>query len=271
MKISIIGKGFVGSAIYKSFSNKGIVVKGYDKYKESDSFLSCLESNILFLCLPTEYSYSLKQYDKSALYEICEKLETEKYLGTVIIKSTVEPNTTTNLSKKYKSLHFIHNPEFLTAKTAFEDFDNQTHIVLGNCNLDLTKLEELKRFYLDYYPNASISVCSSTESESMKIFCNSFYAVKIQFFNELYDLCIKTGQNFDTIKNLMLKNDWINPMHTDIPGTDGKLSYGGYCFPKDTMALLNHMEKNESDRMILSSCVAERDLKRNDTINCKNK
>ena len=69
----------------------------------------------------------------------------------------------------------------------------------------------------------------------------------------------------------MLKNDWINPMHTDVPGTDGKLSYGGYCFPKDTMALLNHMEKNKSDRMILSSCVAERDLKRNDTINFKNK
>ena len=79
--------------------------------------------------------------------------------------------------------------------SAFEDFHNQKHIVLGNCNVSNDNLENLKQFYKKYYPDALISVCSSTESESMKIFCNSFYAVKIQFFNELYDLSIKTGQN----------------------------------------------------------------------------
>ena len=147
--------------------------------KKSDSFLSCLDSNILFLCLPTNYSDSLKEYNKFEMYKTCDELEIYGYSGTVIIKSTVEPNTTTNLSKKYKTLNFIHNPEFLSAKTALMDFDNQTHIVLGNSNLDINRLEKLKNFYSEHYPNALISVCKSTESECMKLFCNSFYAVKL--------------------------------------------------------------------------------------------
>ena len=69
----------------------------------------------------------------------------------------------------------------------------------------------------------------------------------------------------------MLKNNWINPSHTNVPGTDGNLSYGGYCFPKDTNALLNYMEENKADRLILSSCIKERDLKRTDNLNCQYK
>ena len=73
--IGIIGKGFVGSAIYKSFSLKNITLKVYDKYNECDTFLSCLDSKFLFLCLPTEFSINKKQYDKSALEDTCILLE----------------------------------------------------------------------------------------------------------------------------------------------------------------------------------------------------
>jgi nucleotide sugar dehydrogenase len=269
MKIGIIGKGFVGESIYKSFKLKNIDTVAYDRFKESDTFEACLNAQILFLCLPTEYDNSLKEYDKSIIIGVCKLLEYNNYSGIILIKSTVEPNTTNKLAENFKTLNFIHNPEFLSAVTAFEDFHEQKHIVLGNCNVPNIKLEQVISFYKKYYPSANVSVCSSIESESMKIFCNSFYAVKVQFFNELYDLCKKTNMNYDIIKNLMLKNNWINPNHTSIPGPDGKLSYGGYCFPKDTNALLNYMKKKNSYNLILDNCIKERNLMRDDHINCK--
>ena len=96
----------------------------------------------------------------------------------------------------------------------------------------------------------------------MKIFLNSFYAVKIQFFNELYLLSEKMGCNYNNIVDLMLKNKWINPMHTRVPGTDNKLSYGGNCFPKDTNALINHMKRNNTPHMVLKATIEERNKMR---------
>ena len=265
MLIGIIGLGFVGSAMYKSFKEKGLNVYGYDKYKESDSFDKCLECSLLFLCLPTQFNESTNSYDKSCIDEVCTLLG--NYNGLVVIKSTVEPLTTENLSNKYP-LKFIHNPEFLTARTAFEDFNNQTHIVLGKSSIiNDDDIELLKTFYRTNFPKAEISVCSCTESESMKIYLNCFYSVKIQFFNELYLLSNKMNCDYNIIKDLMLKNNWINPMHTNVPGPDGLLSYGGYCFPKDTNALLNHMKRLDTPHMVLQATVNERNSMREDKTN----
>ena len=168
------------------------------------------------------------------------------------------------------NLKLIHNPEFLTARTAFDDFHNQTHIVLGHSiNTTIEDLEKLKEIYTFGFPNAEYSLCTSNESESMKIFCNSFYSVKIQFFNELYLLCNSKELNCDynKVKNMMLKNNWINPMHTQVPGTDGKLSYGGYCFTKDTKALLEFMKKNNTHHLVLESTIKEKNSMRDDNDN----
>ena len=55
----------------------------------------------------------------------------------------------------------------------------------------------------------------------------------------------------------MLKNGWINEMHTNVPGSDKKLGYGGACFPKDCMSLLNYMNRNNTPRKILESVINE--------------
>jgi len=267
-----MGLGFVGGSMYKSFTMKGAKVKGYDKYKENtDSFEDCLDSDICFLALPTIFDEEKMSYDYSSIDEVCVQLTEAQYPGIVVIKSTVEPTTIEKLSNTF-ALKFVHNPEFLTAATAFEDFHNQTHIVLGKGkNADDGDVDCLKRFYSKHYPDAEISVCTSTESESMKSFVNCFYAVKIQFFNELYALCDKMGCDYNTVKDLMLKNKWINPMHTDVPGIDGKISYGGYCFPKDTNALLQHMKRENTPYLLLEATVKERNMMRNDHVNVKQK
>lgn len=267
LTVGIIGLGFVGGAMKKSFELKDVNVKGYDKYKESDDFEDVINCDFIFLCLPTLYDYNKGEYDKSIIESVCNDLKQNNYNGGVIIKSTVEPNTTENLYKKYK-LNLLHNPEFLTAVTAFEDFHDQKHIVLGNFNFNENQMDKIYKFYSELYPLAAISICSSKESESMKLFCNTFYAVKIQFFNELFVLCQNTDCNYERILGLMLTNNWINPMHTKVPGPDGQLSYGGFCFPKDTNALLQHMKKNNSPCKLLEASIEERNQMRKDNTNC---
>ena len=259
IKIGIIGLGFVGGAILQSFQAKNIDVVVYDKYKNGGigNLANILICDIVFLCLPTLFSDETQSYDKTSIHEICLELEESNYNGLVVLKSTVEPETTNKLADKYNSLKMIHNPEFLTARTAFEDFHNQTHIVIGygpNVNNDD---DTLIQFYSEYYPKAEISICSAIESESMKLFCNSFYASKIMLFNEYYLICSKNGSDFNKIKSIMLKNNWINPVHTEVPGHDGLLGYGGACFPKDTKALLSYMKEKNTPCKVLENVIEE--------------
>jgi len=267
MIIGIIGLGFVGEAIEYSFNKKNINLVLYDKFKKGGigNFNDILISNIIFLCLPTPFSNNTKSYDLSSLSESLSLLAQNQYKGIIIIKSTVQPGACQDFANQF-NLKIIHNPEFLTARTAKFDFDNQSHIVLGSTNTILpdSDLTLIINFYNQYYPKAHISTCTSGESESMKIFANSFYAVKVQLFNEFYLLSQKQNFNFPTIIDMMVLNGWINPMHTKVPGPDGKLSYGGACFPKDTQALLALMQQYDIPCQVLNGCVQERSIMRPD-------
>ena len=268
MKIGIIGLGFVGSAINEVLKLKKISnIKIYDKFKNGGigKLEDCFDTDFIFLCLPTEYDQERKDYNLDPINENLNLLNRNSYDGIIIIKSTVLPGTTEKLSNKFENLNLCHNPEFLTARTATKDFLNQKHIILGKTK-NSKSFDYLKKFYEENWLNAVISVCSSKESESIKIFCNSFYAVKIQFFNELFLLCKKQNIDFKNVTNLMIGNGWINPMHTDVPGHDGKLSYGGACFPKDTNALLSHLIKNGVPNNVLDATVQERNIMRNNTV-----
>lgn len=271
--IGIVGLGMVGSALYSSFGKKIINCDSYsehlivyDKYKNGG--IGCisdiLKCNILFMALPTPFKESIQTYEVTELLDIIDYLAQNNFCGLIVLKSTVLPGTTKSLIEKYDKLNIVHNPEFLTAKTAVIDCDNQHHIVIGAENNNYVLL---KSFYEQLFPTASISICTTCESEAMKIFCNSFYAVKVQMFTEFYLLSQKMGASFNEIKNMMLKNGWINKMHTDVPGPDGNISYGGYCFPKDTNALNGLMLSLDSPNGILQACISERNKMRNDHTN----
>jgi UDPglucose 6-dehydrogenase len=263
VSVSVFGLGFVGGSMKKSFGIKGVNVKGYDKYKESDALEECVTTDIAFLCLPTLFDEETNEYDKSCILEVCDQLTRANYRGITLLKSTVEPGTTEWLAKMYPTLLFVHNPEFLTTVTAFEDFHNQRHIVLGKAsNVSDSVYELLQDFYRPLYPGAEFSCCTCSESESMKIFGNCFYSVKVQFFNELYLMCEKSNIDYERVRAMMIKNGWINPMHTTVPGPDGQLSYGGLCFPKDTNALLNHMKRDGVPHKVLEASIEERNIMR---------
>tara|TARA_B100000131_G_C18097385_1_gene604566 strand:- start:575 stop:1375 length:801 start_codon:yes stop_codon:yes gene_type:complete len=256
--IGLIGTGFVGGSLYKSFSIKNVSIKAYDKHKQEGSLQDLVDTDIIFLCLPTPYVEG-NGFDLGAIQENLKELSLIGYKGVCVIKSTVEPGVTRRLAEQYK-LRICHNPEFLSEKTAFEDFHNQKHIVIGlNNDKDGKSVVDL---YKKLYKDAKISICKSEESEAMKLFCNNFYAMKVQIFNEFYFLCQKIGADFYDVKDIMLKNDWINEMHTQVPGRDGSISYGGHCFPKDTKALCHFMEVMGSPSGVLKACIEERDSMR---------
>ena len=258
MKVALVGKGVVGNALYESFTKREIDVVIYDKYKDIGNIEDILDVEFIFMCLPTLYNETIGEYDKTSVDEICKYLNKKKYEGLVIIKSTVEPETCEFFSRLY-GLNICHNPEFLSAKTAIEDFDNQNHIVIGTTtNCDKLLYDKLNDFYKHYYPNIDITLCTSNESELMKIGVNNFYSVKVMFFNELYLLSKKMAYtDYKKVREMMIKNGWINEMHTQVPGTDGKLGYGGMCFPKDTNALLQYMIRKDSPNLLLKGCVEE--------------
>ena len=87
MIVGIVGLGFVGSAMFKSFEKKGISLIGYDKYKDGgiSSLESVLKCDIVFLCLPTLFNETTKEYDKSAIHEVCSGLENNNYEGLVVL------------------------------------------------------------------------------------------------------------------------------------------------------------------------------------------
>jgi len=264
MKIGQIGFGFVGGALHRSLKKKDVDTLIYDKYQDIGSIDDLLDADAIFLCLPTPYVAGYG-FDLSAIIENLKALQGKRYNGLVVIKSTVEPGITESLGLRFRGLHLCHNPEFLTARTADEDFHNQKHIVLGhNEEPDATieKVERLFDFFKKHYPKAEVSICRSSESESMKLLCNNFYAMKVQIFNEFYFLCQKQGIDFGVVKDLMLKNNWINPMHTMVPGPDGRPSYAGECFPKDTNALCHMMRTLGTPSEVLGATISERNKMR---------
>ena len=160
-------------------------------------------------------------------------------------------------------LKIIHNPEFLSVDTAEEDFHNQDHIVIGG---NSKWVKKLVKFYKELYLDADFSLCSAKESESMKMMANTFYAIKIQTFSEYFLYCEQEGLDFEKVKLMILKNGFISPMHTNVPGMDGNISYGGTCLPKDSQALLHHFMKKHVPCSVINGCVTERNSIRQDWI-----
>jgi UDP-glucose 6-dehydrogenase len=262
--IGLIGKGVVGNALYHCFIKKNLNIIIYDKFKNIGKINDLLICDIIFICLPTLFNESSLSFDKNSFFEICNFLSINNFKNLIVIKSTLEPESSNLLSTTY-NLNICHNPEFLSTSTALSDFENQSHIVLGisvNCNQLL--FNQLFDFYKFHFPNSIISICTSNESELMKLAINNFYAVKIQFFNELFLLSQKINlTDFNNVKNMMLKNNWINPMHTNVPGNDGKLSYGGLCFPKDTNAFLHYLKNKNTLHSIIQATINEHNILRN--------
>lgn len=258
--ISICGVGFVGNAVMTYLANyKNIFhIFAYDKYKKLNTFADLLKSDLCFICLPTQYDNETKTYDMSEIDLTFKQFSEQHYRGILLIKSTVLPKYCQKINDTYPNLRIIHNPEFLSARTALEDFAQQKHIILGSTQQSAESLTTVVSFYKRLFPLAQVSVCTSEEAALTKLACNSFYATKVQFFSELYLLCDRLNVSYEEVKEMMLKNGWIHAQHMSVPGHDGQISFGGACLPKDISALNEFMKELSIPHKVIEAVIQER-------------
>ena len=238
-KVGIIGNGFVGEAISFAFSSVA------DTYVFDIDPLRCLNNvesvhncDFVFVCVPTPM-YEDGSQDLSYV-ESTFKLAKAKPI--YILKSTVLPGTTEKLSKQYPNLKIVFSPEFLTERTAKLDMLTQSRIILGG-KLSLT--EKAKALFNKRFKIKNIIQTDSKTAELTKYMNNSFFATKVSIMNEFKLLCDKIGANWDDALKGFVSDGRIGDSHLNVPGHDGKLGYGGTCFPKDVNALISFSKNLE--------------------------
>ncbi len=241
-KIGIIGTGYVGTAI-KLFFEKLISVETFDIIKEcSTSSIEELvsKSNIIFLCLPTPMNK-----DGSTNFDIINDVLDEinsfysaKSEKTFVIKSTIPVGTTKDFIDKFNRLELVFNPEFLREASFVEDFSNQNRIILGyNKRNDL-----IFNLYKEYFPNTEIIEVDSSTAEMVKYLVNCFLATKVSFANEMKLFCDAKKINYNDIIKIAIKDVRLGESHWQVPGPDGKNGFGGSCFPKDIVSLIEQFK-----------------------------
>lgn len=272
-KIGLIGRGVVGDAVAAGMSH-AFAVCFYDKVfrhyihdsngEQHLSIRSVVESvdGPIFLCLPTPM-----QKDGSADISIVEsvvkeinELERDRFQATpakrgkpekiLIIKSTISPGTTEILNSRYEYISCVFNPEFLTERTAVEDFKNQDRIIIGGPH---KAVSVVKQMYQHAYPEVPTTKTSATIAEMIKYVTNCFLAVKVSFANEVAQICKKLNIDYDKVIEYATKDVRLGMSHWSVPGHDGHLGFGGKCFCKDINALIALAKTYKVDPKIMQA------------------
>tara|TARA_R110000824_G_scaffold298214_1_gene486468 strand:- start:631 stop:1443 length:813 start_codon:yes stop_codon:yes gene_type:complete len=251
MNIGVIGLGFVGGAVRDYFESYGDTVYGYDiksglgiNHEYTRIVKNC---EIIFICLPTPRSED-DSCDTSIVHDALRRLdfiaEGLSKSPMVLIKSTLVPGTMRKLVEESSSIRVISNPEFLTERKAAEDYRNSKTVLIGS---DYGEAEDLalRLFFRERWPAAHIYVVSSIEAELSKYLTNSYFSVKVSVANHIHALCEELGVDYaNFIESAIGADPRIERTHWTVPGPDGKLGFGGSCFPKDLSGMIHLLEEN---------------------------
>ena len=259
MKIGIVGQGYVGTAV-KTIFEKYYDVETYDVDKDKctvDYLEDIVElTNVIFVCVPTPMKKDGScdiSIVEAVVKDINDMVVSRNVSDRIVaIKSTVPPGTTNDLNKKCQNISVIFNPEFLTEANFIDDFRNQNRIVIGGQRPASTKLRQI---YSLVFPNIPIIKTGSKTAEMVKYITNTFLAVKVSFANEMKEICDKLNIDYDKVVEYATYDKRLGKSHWAVPGPDGKLGFGGSCFPKDINALVHLCSELNIPDNILSSAI----------------
>jgi UDPglucose 6-dehydrogenase len=261
-KIGIIGYGYVGKA-FDAFFKTHYDVCIYDPYLLMGSKEEINTCDVAVICVPTP-----SNPDGSCNTDSVEDAVSWLQTPIILIKSTVEIGTTRRLSMKY-SKNVVFSPEFAgeskywTPQGFTTDVKQTPFFIFGSDNKHLG--HELVNIYMPITgPSKTYRVTDSISAEITKYVENTYFAMKVAFVNELYDLCQRSGTHWNEVRDLWLLDPRTNKSHTAV--FSNERGFGGKCLPKDTKAMVAYGDKIGIDLSILKTVLTSNDsmTKRNE-------